>query len=153
MAFLNNLFGKKKKRTATCDVSKEPIENGYGYILSTGQVISSKKFWDNVMTEPETMSYTISHFTKKDSMATKIRSMLFEKYSTVEKPWLVSDSFIHLFDIDKSQARQYADKWWEMEGNFVPLELLPVGEELPQATFEKIKIYAIQEAGRQRVAV
>ncbi|MEM8569018.1 MAG: hypothetical protein AAGF85_21340, partial [Bacteroidota bacterium] len=95
MSFINNLFGKKKKQfKASCDISKEPVEKGYGYLLTTSQVVSSKKFWDNIMTEPETMSYTVSHFKGNDEMATKMRFMIFEKYSTVEKAWIVSDSYI-----------------------------------------------------------
>ena len=53
MSFLSNIIGKKKKQLkATCAISKEPVEKGYGYMLSTAEVISSKKFWDNIMTEP-----------------------------------------------------------------------------------------------------
>ncbi len=52
----DTLFGKKKKELkASCKITKEPIEKGYGYMLTTAQVITSKKYWDMIMTEPETL--------------------------------------------------------------------------------------------------
>lgn len=151
MALFDTLFGKKKKAfKAQCLITKEPLESGYGYLLTTSQVVTSKKYWDMIMTEPETMSYTVSHF-QNDSMGTKMRSMIFEKYATIEKPWIVSDSIINYFDVDKSKAREYARKWWENEGDFKPSETGPATETLDAGIFEKIKNYAIQEAGRNRV--
>jgi len=93
MALLN-LFGKKKKEfKAFCNITREPLENGYGYLLTTAQVISSKRYWDLVMTEPETLSYTISHFNNQPN-GTQMRNMIFEKYASVAKPWMVSDSIL-----------------------------------------------------------
>jgi len=43
MAIFDTLFGKKKKELkASCKITKEPIEKGYGYMLTTAQVITSK---------------------------------------------------------------------------------------------------------------
>ena len=153
MSFIKNLFGKKKKPfRASCDISKEPIEKGFGYLLTTEQVISSKKFWDNVMTEPETMSYTVSHFKEQDEMATKMRFMIFEKHSTVEKAWMVSDSYIHLFDVNKKEARENANKWWDQEGTFIPEQVGKAEDVMESNHYEEIKKYAVMEAGRERVA-
>jgi len=151
MALLDSIFGKKKKTfKASCLITKEPLENGYGYLLTTSQVVTSRKYWDMIMTEPETMSYTVSHF-RNDSMGTQMRSMIFEKYATIDKPWIVSDSIINYFDVDKTKAREDARKWWENEGNFEPSETGPAADTLDSGTFEKVKNYAILEAGRNRV--
>ncbi|MEQ8927212.1 MAG: hypothetical protein RLO81_15430 [Fulvivirga sp.] len=153
MSFISSLFGKKKKQfKASCDISKEPVEKGFGYLLTTAQVVSSKKFWDNIMTEPETMSYTVSHFKGNDEMATKMRQMIFEKHSEVEKPWMVSDSYIHLFDIDKSESRKNAQLWWENEGEFTPEKTGKAEDTLEESDFKSIQHYAIMEAGKERVA-
>ena len=153
MSLLNNLFGKKKKAfKASCDISREPLEKGFGYLLTTAQVVSSKKFWDNIMTEPETMSYTISHFKSGDEMATKVRSMIFEKHSTVAKPWIISDSYIHLFDVNKEKARAQAHQWWEQEGLFTPEEAGKAEDIMNTTDFEQVRKYAVMEAGRERVA-
>lgn len=153
MSFLNSLFGKKKKQfKAQCSISKEPVEQGFGYLLTTAQVVQSKKFWDNIMTEPETMSYTISHFKENDNMATKMRQMIFEKHSTVEKPWIVSDSYIHLFEVDKAESKQNAKMWWEKEGDFNPENTGTAEATLDEGTFKTVKEYAVMEAGKERVA-
>ncbi len=151
MALLNNIFGKKKKEfKAACTITKEPLEKGYGYLLTTAQVVSSKKYWDLIMTEPETMSYTVSHF-RNQASGTQMRSMIFEKYATIAKPWIVSDSVINYFDIDKQVARDGARKWWDSEGAYAPEQTGPATQFLDLMTYENLKNYAILEAGRERV--
>lgn len=154
MAFLDKLLGKKKKTTlkAKCPITKEPIEEGFGFMLTTAQIVASRKFWDMVMTEPETMSYTVSHF-KNQSSGTHMRNMIFEKHSGVEKPWMISDSCINLFDVDKQSAREYAKKWWANDGNFNPDNSGPAASALDEQTFKNLKDYAVLEAGRTRVVL
>jgi hypothetical protein len=151
MAILDALFGKKKKEfKASCHITREPLEKGYGYLLTTAQVISSKKYWDMIMTEPETMSYTVSHFNNQPG-GTQMRSMIFEKYATVVKPWIVSDSIINYFEVDKDCARDNAKKWWESEGNFNPEQTDPAFQILESELYKNAKDYAVQEAGRGKV--
>jgi hypothetical protein len=151
MALLNTLFGKKKKEfKASCTITKEPLEKGYGYLLTTAQVVSSRKYWDLIMTEPETMSYTVSHF-KNQSSGTQMRSMIFEKYTTISKPWIVSDSVINYFDVDRIVAREGAKKWWESEGTYAPEQTGLAADYLDGPTFQDLRNYAILEAGRERV--
>jgi hypothetical protein len=153
MTLIDKLLGKKKKNLkARCPITREPIESGYGYMLTTTQVVSSKKYWDLVMTEPETISYTVSHF-KNQVDGTHMRSLIFEKYSSVEKPWMISDSCINLFEVDKATAREYAKKWWESNGNFIPVETGPASDHLDPDHFKTWRDYAILEAGRNRVSL
>jgi len=151
MALLDTIFGKKKKVfKASCNITKEPLEKGYGYLLTTAQVVTSRKYWDMVMTEPETMSYTVSHFNNQSS-GTQMRAMIFEKYATVSKPWIVSDSVINYFDVDKGEARANAKKWWEADGQFTPADAGPADQILNESTFSQSKEYAILEAGSKKV--
>ena len=151
MALLDSLFGKRKKEfKAVCHITKEPLEKGFGYLLTTAQVVASKRYWDLIMTEPETMSYTISHF-KNQPSGTQMRSMIFEKYSTKSKPWIISDSVISYFEVDKNNAREDAKKWWESEGQHSPDHTGPATDHLDGPTFQNLKNYAILEAGRERV--
>jgi hypothetical protein len=152
MAIFDTLFGKKKKELkASCNITKEPIERGFGYMLTTAQVITSKKYWDMIMTEPETLSYTVNHF-KNQASGTQMRSMIFEKYATIAKPWMISDSIIGFFDgIDKKAAKDNAKKWWESEGTFRPDGAGSASDKLDEATYKTWKDYAILEAGRDKV--
>lgn len=151
MTFIDKILGKKKKELkARCPITKESIEEGYGYMLTTSQVVASKKYWDMVMTEPETMSYTVSHFKNQES-GTQMRSLIFEKHSSVDKAWMVSDSCINLFEVDKANARANARKWWESEGNFSPTEAGTALEKLDPHSYQTLKDYAVLEAGRNRV--
>lgn len=151
MALLEAIFGKKKKVfKASCNITKEPIESGFGYLLTTSQIITSKKYWDMVMTEPETMSYTISHFNKQQS-GTQMRAMIFEKYASINKPWIISDSIIGYFDVNKEEAKANAKKWWDSEGNFQPENVGPAVNILNESQFTSVKDYAILEAGSSKM--
>ena len=151
MALLDTIFGKKKKEfRASCPITKEPLEKGFGYLLTTSQVVASKRYWDLIMTEPETMSYTVSHF-RNQSSGTQMRSMIFDKYASIPRPWIVSDSVINYFDVDKNTAKENAKKWWELEGNFSPSYTGPADHTLDPATFQTWKNYAVLEAGRDKV--
>lgn len=153
MAFFDKLLGKTKKKElkAKCPITKESIEHGFGYMLTTSQIVSSRKFWDMVMTEPETMSYTVSHF-KNQQSGTQMRSLIFEKHSSVDKAWMISDSCINLFEaVDKAEARADARRWWESEGLYTPPEAGKAEEKLDSSIFNSVKEYAVLEAGRNRV--
>lgn len=153
MAFLSSIFGQKKKKSikAKCPITKENIEEGFGYMLSTPQVVSSKKYWDMIMTEPETISYTLSHF-KQEASGTQMRSLIFEKFSTVSGPWMISDSCINLFEaVDRQEARAAAKKWWESEGEYKPEVTGTAADLMDPKEFESVKRYAILEAGKARV--
>ena len=154
MAFLDKLLGKKKpEMKARCPITKEPIEAGFGYLLTTAQVVASKKYWDMVMTEPETMSYSVSHF-KNQQSGTQMRNLIFEKYSQIEKPWIISDSCINLFDnVDRKVAKEMAKKWWETAGNYAPDNAGNASSALEGSLFQQFKDYAVLEAGRARVAL
>lgn len=153
MALMDALFGKKKKEfKASCQITKEPLEKGYGYLLTTSQIVTSKKYWDMIMTEPETMSYTISHFNNQPN-GTQMRNMIFEKYASVSKPWIVSDSIINYFEVDKASAKDAAKKWWESEGSFAPTQTGPAAQTLGIDLFQNAKDYAVLEAGRSKVRI
>ncbi|MFN8336039.1 MAG: hypothetical protein U0U09_13000 [Cyclobacteriaceae bacterium] len=153
MALFDKLLGKNKKKElkAKCPITKENIEHGFGYMLTTAQIVSSRKFWDMVMTEPETLSYTVSHF-KNQQSGTQMRSLIFEKHSSVDKAWMISDSCINLFEVDKAEARADAKRWWESEGLYTPSEAGKAEEKMDSSIFKALKEYAVLEAGRSRVA-
>ena len=152
MSFVSKFFGKKKKSfKAFCDISREPVEKGFGYLLTTAQVVSSQNFWNQVMTEEDTMSYTISHFKNNDEMGTKMRSIIFAKHSGKKDPWIISDSYIDLFQVDKDEARANANKWVEEKGKYRPENTGPAQDIIESNEFRAIKEYAIMEAGRDRV--
>lgn len=154
MVFFEKLLGKKKNvLKARCPITKEQIEKDFGYLLTTAQVVNSRKYWDMIMTEPETISYSVSHFKNQES-GTHMRSLIFEKYSSMEKPWMISDSCINLFEqIDRKSAREDAKRWWETLGNYQPENSGPALETLEPLTYQVLKDYAVLEAGRDKIKI
>ena len=61
MSFITKIFAKKEKKPkAKCNLSNTLLEFGEGYQLTTTQLISSKRFWDHKMLEPETTNTTMN---------------------------------------------------------------------------------------------
>jgi len=78
--------------------------------------------------------------------------MIFEKYSGVNKPWIISDSCINLFEeVDKLEAKENARKWWDNDGNYLPEKSGAAIENLEPHLFKSWKDYAVLEAGRMKV--
>lgn len=152
MTLFDKLLGRQPKKVLKprCPITKEPIEPGYGYLLTTAQVVASRKYWDMVMTEPETMSYTISHFRNQPD-GTQMRNLIFEKYSTVDKPWMIADTCISLFAVDRAEARERARQWWQSKGTYIPEGTGSALDHLDPSVYQLIKDYAVLEAGRMRV--
>ncbi|MFT6871528.1 MAG: hypothetical protein ACJAVN_000527 [Roseivirga sp.] len=145
-------FGKKKKKPArACELEGSLLEFGEGYLLTSSQIIKSKRFWDNKMIEPETMAYTKAHFEKKDDMGTKMRTMIFQKFSSKDKPWLIGDGQVTQFEIDKDKARAYAREWWESGFTFTPPEVGDAEKVLDEKEFSEWKDYAVMKAGEEQL--
>ena len=146
-------FGKKKRKrpARSCDLEGSLLEFGEGYLLTSAQIIKSKRFWDNKMIEPETLAYSKAHFNKNDETGTKMRTMIFQKYSTQEKPWLVGDGQINQFEIDKDEARKLAQEWWESGFTFIPPNAGQASENMNEAEFEAYKEYAVMKAGEEQL--
>ena len=149
---LLNIFKSKKKRTALCALTNTPLEEGEGRLVTTAEVIVSKKFWESIMTEPEAMAYTINHFKNNDKSATQMRGIIFEKYAEREDPWIVSEDCLMTYGIEAKNSKEYADQWWQSEGLFKPPLNGMAKKVLPEEAYDKIKHYAIWEAGESRVA-
>lgn len=149
---LLDVFKKKKKKVSKCDLTGTMVEYGEGRLLTTEQVVSSKKFWESIMTEPDAMAYTINHFKNKDENATQMRSHIFEKYADREDPWIVSEDCLTTYEIEARNSKEYADQWWQTEGAFRPPSNGSAKNTLSPDAYEEIRHYAIWKAGESRVA-
>ncbi|MDN5200505.1 hypothetical protein QQ008_04010 [Fulvivirgaceae bacterium BMA10] len=125
------------------------MEYSDGHVLTSSQIVVSKKFWDKLMVEPETLAYTKAHFESQDKTATKMRHLIFEKHSKREKPWIICDTCLELFDVDKEQTKQHASEWWSSEGSFTPPSCGKADENMEDDQFKEAKSYAVMEAGQR----
>ena len=145
-------LGKKKKKPArSCDLEGSLLEFGEGYLLTSAEIVKSKRFWDNKMVEPETLAYSKAHFERNDEMATKMRTMIFQKFSSQDKPWLVGDGQVNQFEIDKDKARVYAQQWWDSEFKFTPPNAGPADSNMEDNEYHEWKEYAIMKAGEEQL--
>lgn len=146
-------FGKKKKKkpAKSCDLEGSLLEFGEGYLLTSEQIIKSKRFWDNKMIEPETLAYSKAHFQRNDEMGTKMRTMIFQKYSSKEQPWLVGDGQVNQFEVDKEEARSFARQWWDSDFQFTPPNGGSAQQTMEASEFEEWKEYAVMKAGEEQL--
>jgi len=143
---------KKKKKASKCAITGMMLQYGEGRLLTTSQVVTSKRFWESIMTDPEAMAYTINHFKNKDKSATQMRSIIFEKYAERKDPWIVAEDCLMTYGIEADKSEEYAILWWESEGTYAPPNNGSAKAQLNPAQFEEVKNYAVWKAGESRVA-
>ena len=136
---------------AKCALTGTLLQEGEGRVVTTSEVIVSKKFWESIMTEPEAMAYTINYFKNNDSNATMMRNAIFSKYADRVEPWIVSEDCLQTYGIETSLNGNEVNEWWSSQGDFKPLNSGKAIDVLSQEAFEQAKSYAIGEAGRSRV--
>ena len=146
-----NIFKPKKKRTALCALTNTPLQEGEGRLVTTAEVIVSKKFWESIMTEPEAMAYTINYFKKNDANAIMMRNAIFSKYADRAEPWIVSEDCLQTYGIVTSLNGAEVKDWWSNRTEYRPANSGKAVEVLSKEEFEQAKQYAITEAGRSRV--
>ena len=155
MGLLSGLLGKKKskKKVTQCSVCKSRLEVDEGFALTTSQVIVSKIYWDHKMVEPDTMSYTTSHFKNKDEHATKMRGIIFEKTAEKDHTWMTCETCIKQFDVDHIETKTLATEWWKAaNGHKIPNTGKAL-DFLPKAEYESIREYATMEAGASLIRI
>ncbi|RLD25034.1 MAG: hypothetical protein DRI71_00815 [Bacteroidetes bacterium] len=146
-----NLFKSKKKRTALCALTNTPLQEGEGRLVTTAEVIVSKKFWESIMTEPEAMAYTINYFKNNDVNAVMMRNAIFSKYADRAEPWIVSEDCLQTYGIVTSLNGAEVKDWWTSQGEYRPENSGKAIDVLPEQAYKEAKEYAITEAGRSRV--
>ncbi len=149
MAFSLNIFKKKKKPGTNCGICKSRMEYEEGSVLTSSQIVKSNAFWDKLMVEPETLSYTKAHFESQDAMATKMRQMIFNKYSEKDNPWIVCDSCIEMFEVENAEVKGHAQQWWQSERKFRPPSCGKASEHMDENAYKEVKTYAVMHAGEK----
>lgn len=86
-----------------CDVCSQPVRKGSGYILFTGDVVSSSRYWEQNFNKIREMGGNINM-----PMVLRLASEMSQKYS----PWIICDRCVDLFDADRAEARRRATKYW-----------------------------------------
>lgn len=145
------LFKKKKKKSAQCALTGTMLQDGEGCLVTTSEVVVSKKFWESIMTDPDAMAYTINHFTKQDKQATMMRNAIFEKYADREDAWVVSEDCLQTYGINTRLNGSDIKQWWASEGKFMPEGVGSAKTVLAPETYQEIRQYAVMSAGESRV--
>ena len=145
------LFKPKKKQKAVCALTGTTLEEGEGRLVTTAEVVVSKKFWESVMTEPEAMAYTINYFKKQDDNAAMMRQAIFSKYAERADPWIISEDCLQTYGIQTSLNGQAVQDWWESQGEFKPANSGKAIDVLSEEEYNQARRYAVTEAGKNRV--
>lgn len=148
MGFISKIFSKKSKPVnAQCSICKSHMESNEGFALTTSQVVSSKKYWDHKMVEPETLSYTTQHFKAKDENATKMRGIIFEKTAEKDMTWIACETCIKHFDVCQDKTKLLAMEWWTQGKQHKIPNTGKATEFLSADEYDHIKTYATMDAG------
>jgi len=146
-----NIFKSKKKRKAVCALTNTSLQDGEGRLVTTAEVIVSKKFWESIMTEPEAMAYTINYFKNNDGTASMMRQAIFNKYADRSEPWIVSEDCLQTYGIVTALNGTEINDWWQSQGTYRPEKSGKAIDVLSQEAYKEAREYALTEAGRSRV--
>jgi len=148
---LLNLFKSRKKKTAACALTGTLLQEGEGRLVTTAEVIVSKKFWESIMTEPEAMAYTINFFKKRDPNALLMRKAIFQKYANKQEPWIISEDCLQTYEIHSSLNGTHVKEWWLAGGEYTCEGCGRGADVLAEEEFHAAEDYAIKKAGESRV--
>ncbi len=127
--------------SGVCDICNGRVTNPGGYLLTTRQVVGTPAYWRKYYEVKKGVLRSMGI----QSFDGFIRNFLVmsdcaESMASQATNWLVCDRCISLFNVDSSQARDYARRWWESRKTFnppgtgaVPLSAVNMGFGPPQA--------------------
>ncbi len=114
----------KQSRVVICDVCNAQIpwaERYNTHLLTTRQVVSSPKYWEWRLRLAIAMAESMTWFgrlSKRQIQELKAREAVSGAASS--SPWVVCGKCIELFSVDEASSREYAVRWFESAGDFVP---------------------------------
>lgn len=107
--------------TGVCDICQSAIPKSSGFLLTTRQVVSAHSFWldyyERHSSEFKEMNVNSYHeFTKNASLrGTSVWLMCGQ-----QNPWLICETCIDIFDVNKSKAKEHALSWWRSGKSLSP---------------------------------
>jgi hypothetical protein len=128
-----------------CDVCSKTIGDGEGYLLTTGQVVSTPAYFKHAFSSQEEMTYLMG-VPLDDSFKTAFA----RRMAAQTEPWLICDACIGLFAVDKAETRRYATRWYQSGGTFRPPGTGPAA--LSQVNLGDGKVY-LQGGSPEAVAL
>ena len=106
-------------QTLTCDVCGVDVRLPDGYCLTTTQIVSAPGQWRQYYTmHKEEMASLGMESYEEFCRQQPIFQTIF-MIAANATPWMVCESCIEMFDVDKTVAHEYVKKWYESDGSFV----------------------------------
>ncbi len=129
-----------------CDICLEPVPKGMGYALTTTQVVTEPGYWEYAFNHQ--WAY-MGNWGKSQSIAgetiktAEVLEQIVDQMSRNNTPWLVCDSCIEIFNVDKdlalAQAKRFTaempDGWEQITGSADYEQTLAVAQKAYSSVF------------------
>jgi len=104
-----------------CDICSAKVPKPSGYLLNSSEVINSSRYWQRYYEyhkdEFQFMGISSYEGFRRNSI---LWNTTYNTLAGQRTPWLVCDSCIAIFNVDRQRARRHAEQWWESGGSFQP---------------------------------
>lgn len=101
-----------------CDICSKKMSEREGYLLTTEQVVTTPTYWKKAASTERNsimaalLGSSVEELINDDHFKSSIASQ--------KTPWMVCNECISIFNVSKNQTREYALKWYDSGGIFVP---------------------------------
>ena len=109
------------KSSGVCDICGAALSSPSGYLLVTREVVGEPRYWQHYYRQHAAEFALLgvrSYEAFKDNR--DLRAMCTKTLAGQSTPWMVCESCIGMFGVDRQATHRYAEEWWQSGGTFAP---------------------------------
>jgi hypothetical protein len=109
------------KSSGVCDICGAALSSPSGYLLVTREVVGEPRYWQHYYRQHEG-EFAVLGARSFDAFKgnRRLRTKCAEGLAGQSTPWMVCESCIGMFNVDRQATRRYAEEWWKSGGTFAP---------------------------------
>lgn len=107
--------------SGVCDICSAVILAPEGYLLVTREVVGEPTYWQHFYRQHEA-EFGLMGVRSYEGFRSHsgLRALYSKNFAMQSTPWLVCETCIGMFPVDRPAAHRYAEQWWESGGAFAP---------------------------------
>ena len=107
--------------SGVCDVCGAGLSAPSGHLLVTREVVREPKYWEHYYRKHEA-EFALLGVRSYEAFKNNpdLREMCAKTLAGQSTPWMVCESCVDMFGVDRQAAHRYAEQWWQSGGTFAP---------------------------------
>ncbi len=107
--------------SGVCDTCGAQLHSPDGYLLVTREVVGEPRYWQHYYRQHEAEFALVGVQSYEAFRSNQgLRAMSARTLAGQSTAWIVCDSCIGMFSVNRQAAHRFAEQWWESGGKFAP---------------------------------